>query len=234
MDKGLNIELRKDILEFALTLETNVSRLLVSYLNIDNENLKTLGHKNTSLSFKNKIDLLSDLDVLTKEEHSNLLLLMEFRNQFLHNIDSNSFLTAIQLLGPDRGKQLLKFNDVDSDSELEFKYNNSYRNLFLNCLQTIISKYEIKKQLIETRRKMITDVSDYLQYVIDKDAELLGIIFEKCVPDPNSDTKELTEYKVELSTMIANFTNSMTENEEFNQLKNKVKIDEIKIKQFFK
>ena len=122
MKEKLNLSLRTEILEIALILEREINSLLISCLNIENEKAKAIGNKNSSLSFKNKIDLLFDINILSKEEHQKLMLLMEFRNQFLHNITCTSFLFAVKLLGSDRGNQLLKFSDVEFDAELEYKY----------------------------------------------------------------------------------------------------------------
>jgi hypothetical protein len=234
MEKIMNIELRKEILEFALTLENEINRLLISYLNIESENLKTLGHKNTSLSFKSKLDLLSDLNIFTKDEQDKFILLMEFRNQFLHNINCESFQTAIQFLGPDRGKRLLKFDDVDFDGEQEFKYINSYRSLFINCLEIVAAKYEIKERLTETRRLILTEISDYSSYVIDKDSELLASLLKNCLPDLKSDTKELVNFKLSLCVMISDFIVTMNEDEQFKSLKERIKFDDRKVKDFFK
>ena len=84
-DTDINLQLRSEILDIALNLENAVNELILALLLIENPNRKAISNKSGNLSFKNKIDLLFDLDILSSGEHNILLLLMEFRNQFLHN-----------------------------------------------------------------------------------------------------------------------------------------------------
>ena len=85
MKTEINLELRSDILEMALTLESSINQLITVYLEIEHPTPKAIGNKNSSLSFKNKLDLLNDLEIISKDEYSKLLLMMEFRNQFLYS-----------------------------------------------------------------------------------------------------------------------------------------------------
>lgn len=101
-------------MDIALNLENAVNELLLALLSIENPKRKAISNKSGNLSFKNKIDLLFDLDVLVSDEHQKLLLLMEFRNLFLHNIECDSFENAVKLLGVDKEKKLLKFDNEDS------------------------------------------------------------------------------------------------------------------------
>src|ERR1035437_7045812 len=94
-----NIKLRSEILEYSLILEEAINTLLLFNLGIrDGGNLTRLFGKKANISFKNKIDLLYDIDILSKEENSDLELLMIFRNKFLHDIGCNSFLNTIESL----------------------------------------------------------------------------------------------------------------------------------------
>ena len=111
-DININLELRSEILDIALTLEHVVNELILGLLVIDKPNKKAMSNKSGSLSIKNKIDLLFDLEVLNSDEHEIFLLLIEFRNQFLHNIQCSSFENAVKLLGSDKEKRLLKFDDA--------------------------------------------------------------------------------------------------------------------------
>jgi hypothetical protein len=236
MDKDLNLELRKEIIDIALHLEDAVNMLLISYLNIENLNLKALGNKNSSLSFKNKIDLLSDIEVFAKEEHFKFLLLMEFRNQFMHNSKCNSFTRAIEILGPDRGKQLLKHYTQNFDTDQEYKYKSSFNNLYMNCLEIAVRKYEQKYEMIEKKRKTLTDVAEYQQHIIDKDTEFFSEIFKLCEPKLN-ETIELLNFKMELVEKIQIFHKMMSTSEELINLQKRIgeMLDsEEKIRAFFK
>lgn len=65
-----NLPLRTNVLEMALNVEDSVNSILLIYLSIENNDRKAITNKSGNLSFKNKIDLLFDLDILTKEEHA--------------------------------------------------------------------------------------------------------------------------------------------------------------------
>ena len=116
-DKVKNLPLRTEILDIALSLEQNVNSLLLIYLSIEIQERKAITNKSGNLSFKNKIDLLFDLEILNKDEYKYFLLLMEFRNQFLHNIECNSFTYAVDILGRDKEKSLMKFNELDFNTD---------------------------------------------------------------------------------------------------------------------
>lgn len=236
MDKDLNLDLRKEIIEIALTLEDAINNLLISYLSIDNLNLKALGNKNSSISFKNKIDLLADIDVFSKGDHLKFLTLMEFRNQFLHNINCNSFEKVIEILGSDRGRQLLNYNDINFDMDLESKYKNSYTKLHMECLEIVFKKCDEKFKLVQARRKTITDVAKYGNYIIDKDTELFNVIAKQCEPNIN-DTKELISFKMQVFSTMHQFTKLMTQNNSYIDIKKRIEElfdTEEKIKAFFK
>lgn len=235
MEADSNLELRKDILERALTLESSINQLLISYLNIDNQELKTLGNKSSSLSFKNKIDLLSDLGVFTKEENKKFVFLMEFRNQFLHNINCNSFEKAIEILGKDRGSQLLKYDDLDFDASVEFRYQSAFNKIVVTCLETIIEKYSYKKKQLQLKRKVVTDICEYSKHVIDKDSELFTTLMDKCLPDFQNDSKEILAFKMHIHSTIKNFHDLMMNDEKYILLSQQVdNFNEEHVKAFYK
>jgi hypothetical protein len=201
MTPEINLSLRTDILEMALLLENEINTLLTSCLNIENQNAKAISNKNSSLSFKNKIDLLFDIEMFSKEEHSQLLLLMEFRNQFLHNITCSSFSKAIELLGNDRAKHLSKFDNIDFDADQEFKYLNSYKGLFVHCLGLIVGIYEKRENEANSRRKALANTIDYSNSITKNDSETLLQIIKKCIPN-KEDSQELIGFKLSIVSFI--------------------------------
>ncbi len=84
-EKTYNEALRSRVLICSIRAEDSASDILISLLRRVRPDSKTLGNKSSSLSFKNKIDLLYDIDDLTKEEYTSMLKFMEIRNQFIHN-----------------------------------------------------------------------------------------------------------------------------------------------------
>jgi predicted nucleic acid-binding Zn ribbon protein len=109
-ENNINLELRKEILERALVLESEINQLLLIFLSINKDNSKTLSNRSSSLSFKNKIDLLYDLENINKQEHETLILFMEIRNKFIHNIKCSTFTKVLKVLGNDKRNRLLKYD----------------------------------------------------------------------------------------------------------------------------
>ena len=179
-DIDMNLELRSEILEVALNLEKAVNDLLLALLSIDIPIRKAISNRSGNLSFKNKIDLLFDLDVMSSDEHKTLLLLMEFRNQFLHNIECSSFSNAVSQLGRDKEKKLLKFDDAEDLKDKEFSYKNAFRTLNIKCLNIICNKVEDRRNQIEERRKTIVKPVEAQIFFVDKYFDLIEKIMVKC------------------------------------------------------
>jgi hypothetical protein len=91
--KPLNMKLRSSVIGQVLRLEQTSSSALKAILRLFKEQSKTLGNTSSALSFKSKIDLLLDLEEISKTEYSHLLKLMEIRNQFAHNPNAISFIS---------------------------------------------------------------------------------------------------------------------------------------------
>ncbi len=179
-DTDINLKLRTEILEIALNLEHSVNQLLLLLLSIENQKRKAISNKSGNLSFKNKIDLLFDLDVLIADEHLELLLLMEFRNQFLHNIECCFFEDVVNQLGVDKGKRLLKFCDIENIDNKEFQYQNAFRKLNIKCLKIISKKLQDRSNKLEDRRKSYANLIQSQLFFIDKYFDLLKSIMMVC------------------------------------------------------
>lgn len=194
----LNIELRSEILERALVLENEINRLLFHFLGINKEVTKTLSNKSSSLSFKNKIDLLLDLGTIDNNEYQLLILFMEIRNQFLHNIKSIDFLIVLNDLGKDRINRLLQFRDDVQTENKEYIYRSSYLNLFIQLLDLIRSKYSAAAKTLENiAKEKIREIDEKLKSTNDAFDILASIISQfKAELFPNSsDSIELKEFK---------------------------------------
>lgn len=235
METDINLNLRSEILDIALNLEQDVNTLLLTLLSIENQQRKAITNKSGNLTFKNKIDLLFDLDVLNSKEHKQFLLLMEFRNQFLHNIECGSFEIAVDLLGADRGRKLLKFDDADKIQDIEFRYTNSFRRLNIKCLKIISKKINDRGNQIEDRRKTHVKLLESQIFFIDKYFDLLKTIALIC-ENNISETPDVNHLISHLSKIVKDEMESALSSDEFIQLQNK--LDELhtpeKIKAYYK
>ena len=218
-DKVKNLPLRTEILDIALSLEQNVNSLLLIYLSIEIQERKAITNKSGNLSFKNKIDLLFDLEILNKDEYKYFLLLMEFRNQFLHNIECNSFTYAVDILGRDKEKSLMKFNELDFNTDKEFIYNHCYRILYSKSIKIVLDKIRKRKETINEKAKLLTVAVENSIYLIDSLFGLIDKLFETYMPD-YSDSNESIKLKTEIFKTIGSEIEKIFSTDEYIELQN--------------
>ena len=144
-----NYNLHIEILNFALQIENSVNNLLLFKLGIDDkQTTKNFGNK-AGISFQSKIDLLYDIGLLNKDQHSSFELQMMFRNKFLHDISFTTFVSAVEKLDRSITKKLEQFSDAKFKNSPEFFLKNSYQELCLHNMKTCLDLYvELKKGLV--------------------------------------------------------------------------------------
>ncbi len=174
IDKQLNIELRSRILEYSLFIENLINNLLRMNLGIYDENVKTRLFSNKGkISFQNKIDLLYDIEVLSKEENSEFELLMIVRNKFMHDIECDSFQTLLNQLDKGIVNRFKKFlEDGQSISDEEACKKASYK-LFQKNIEIIKRKIDLnesakKNQLLQAQNQQIIYYIDFIQDLMHK------------------------------------------------------------------
>ena len=210
----MNLELRSEILEASLNLENAVSEFIVALLVIEKEKRKAISNKSGNLSFKNKIDLLFDLDSLNSEEHQKLLLLMELRNQFLHNLECNSFVKAINFLGSDKGKKLLKLGNTNELEDLEYQYKSAFGNLKIECLKIVTDKIEDRMKQIDDRAKILKGFPESQIFLIDKYFNIIKKIIE-IFENNTSNIPEIIRLFDQVEKAITDDVNSFQTSEEY-------------------
>ncbi|MDP3150732.1 MAG: hypothetical protein Q8N83_16550 [Ignavibacteria bacterium] len=235
MITNLNLPLRTEILDIVLNVEQTINLLLLTYLSIENEERKAISNKSGNLSFKNKIDLLFDLEIFSKEEHKLFLLLMEYRNQFLHNIDCNSFTYAVSILGIDKEKSLLKFDNWKTDCDKEFRYNNAFRTLHIKSIAIALEKIRKRKQIIRDKNNLVTNLLDNSIYLIDFFFDIIVKLFE--MYEPNfTDSSDVLKLKTQIFETIGQEIEKLHETDGYQllqtQLHNSLTPD--KLKMYFK
>jgi len=176
INEQLNIELRSKILEYSLFIENLINNLLRMNLGIYDEKVKTRLFSNKGkISFQNKIDLLYDIEVLSKEENSEFELLMIVRNKFMHDIECDSFETLLKQIDKGIVNRFKKFlEDGQSISDEEACKKASYK-LFQKNIETIKKKIELnesarkkKYELLQVQNQQIIYFIDLIQDLMDK------------------------------------------------------------------
>lgn len=160
--EDINLKTRTIILEYSLQIESDINNLLFGYLEIfEKDKIKNFGKK-AGISFKSKIDLLFDIGVLSLDEHKELELLMNFRNKFLHDIDSNSFTEILRNFESGIRNRFIKFleTNIDPKKTNETDYEDTCRNLFLHNIKIISIKYKERRENIINKTNYLTSLYD--------------------------------------------------------------------------
>lgn len=152
--ENINLKTRTNVLEYSLQIENHINTLLLGHLGIIEKNkTKNFGNK-AGIPFQSKIDLLYDIEVLDSDEHSNLVLLMNFRNKFLHDIDSTSFTYILENIDSGIKNRFLKFLDITTNP-VEKDYETACQNLFLHNMKVISKKYAERRESLTSRLKYL-------------------------------------------------------------------------------
>ena len=177
MEAQLNIEVRSRILEYSLVIENLINHFLLLNLGIYNEKEKTRLFSNKGkLTFQNKIDLLFDIEVLSKEENSEFELLMNIRNKFLHDLECNSFKIQFNEKIKDNGLQnrFKKFLEEGQSISDEEACKKACYSLFQKNIDTIKKKNSVNRKSIENKNKLLQVQNEQIIYYIDFIADLLN------------------------------------------------------------
>lgn len=188
---SLGLQARNEILGTSLLIESLTSAFISGLLGIkDFRNSKTLGNKSTSLSFKQKIDLLIDLGALDSDKKNKFLSFMEIRNQFMHNLDAASYTKCFSYL-PGKEKFVLELYPPLATLPIEDQLKNACSRLGSDVLN-ITSK-----------------ILDYLVEKINKDqvlkvSELSNNAFIESIKISQTEFNDLIEKLTEGKESISN------------------------------
>ncbi len=237
-NKEINIDFRSEILEYSLIVEGAINSLVLCYLGIiEKSNTKLFGNK-AGISFKSKIDLLYDIDVLSKEEHNDLELQMIFRNKFIHSLECNSFLVALNQLDNGIKNRFKKHMDDSSKINNEYSCKESYGKIYITNLNIIHKKIELKIQSVDDKCDLIKlhmekeiRIKDMSFYFI---RSLLESIEEIALQ--NSENKKILELTTDLTRKCVKYIDSTKVDKELTELDMKLNklLDKDKINEYLK
>jgi hypothetical protein len=174
-EKQLNIELRSRILEYSLFIENSINDLLLLNLGLFSDKRKTKLFSNKGkISFQNKVDLLDDIGVLSKEENLDFELLMIVRNKFMHDIECDSFHTLLNQLDNGIVNRFKKFlEEGQSISDEEACKKASYK-LYQKNIETIKNKISANKAAIDKKYGFFQIQNEQKIFYIDFIHDLLN------------------------------------------------------------
>ncbi len=152
-------KIKLKVLKYSLRLEKIASHSLGFILDVeDPTNTKSLGNKNTPLAFNQKLHLLLDSGSIDKEEKEKIEIFMEVRNQFMHNLNVNSFIEVFAVLtGRETRLRKLYPSYFSDEIEVEDSLNRVTEKLYLEGMKILMSF----KGARENKMKTMTSESVY-------------------------------------------------------------------------
>jgi len=202
--EDLNIDLRSKILEYSLNLEYYVNKLILLNLSIFNEDAtKNFGNK-VGISFKNKIDLLFDLDILEQDELNNLEVLMVFRNKFLHDIKINSFTKIISQLDNGIVNRFKKFC-INESFKSENDFIIAFDNLYINNIDLLIKKITKRFQESKFRNDTLKNIANGYEQLQNESLNVTKKIID-LIENQSDDINP--ELNLKISKILNDFQNS--------------------------
>jgi hypothetical protein len=179
------IENRNEVLKSALLLENMTSTFLATLLGIENyRDTKTLGNKSGSISFNQKVDLLIEIGALSKDNRSKFQAFMEIRNQFMHNIEADTYEKCFNFLDG-KEKFILKLYPQSEELSTEQKLRLATRELgkeisilTVNLIKKVEEKIsrDVRPEILEKSQKAFFNsleqleptLNDYFEKEIEK------------------------------------------------------------------
>ncbi|SDE64993.1 hypothetical protein SAMN05216464_10893 [Mucilaginibacter pineti] len=157
--KPQNMQLRSAVISKVLRLEQTSSSALRAIFRMFKQDSKTLGNSSSALPFKSKIDLLYDLEELSKTEYAHSLKLMEIRNQFAHNPNAVSF-ESFKEINNDIINYLLRNCPGDLEKEdVETKLVGAFNHLFqITAGKLMIIEVEYSGGIRKQIRQHVNDI----------------------------------------------------------------------------
>ncbi|GGH24747.1 hypothetical protein FAZ19_16205 [Sphingobacterium alkalisoli] len=109
---------RSKVLEISVQIEHFTNTLLKAGFSISKSDINSLGHSSKALSFNQKIELLIDLEGISKDAGKILVKFAEIRNKFAHVYECSTLSLYFTVYGSDTLKFLEKrFNHKIDPSE---------------------------------------------------------------------------------------------------------------------
>lgn len=135
---------RHKVIDWAVFLESNISLILSHLLGIsDMEKSKSLGYGTSALSFNAKLNLLTDINALEKEEKTKFEYFAQIRNKFAHNAGVVDFCSCFDKIDGLENKVKKVYSEIyKSDKSREEKLNSCFNLLIKELWLSLIKLYK--------------------------------------------------------------------------------------------
>ena len=155
---------RSLVLSFSLQIEAQISQILGIILNI-REPSRSLGNNSSSLSLNQKVNLMLDTGYFEKEDTKHIIVFMEIRNQFMHNVRAKSFIDCLGYLNG--RKNFLKKTYSNEIEDEEKSLEQCWTDLTADVLSSL--KEAIKKIKENGPKKLGENITLYFNQSFDEE-----------------------------------------------------------------
>jgi len=157
------------VLNHSLTLEKIASMALGAVLDIkDIKSSKSLGNTSEALSLNQKVNLLIDFGIIEKGEKKILETAMKIRNQFMHNIDCETYQDAFNHCDGEENKLKKIYPELFKNEDPEINLEKVTDRVFEDCFKivgtirgnldkkfTAMSESEVNRKLVASYEQNI-------------------------------------------------------------------------------
>jgi len=176
--RSITNETRFKVIEYSLTTEDAINSLLLLNLGIyDKSSTKLFGQK-AGITLKNKIDLLYDINVLSKEQHGDLELLMIIRNKFTHDIHCDTFLSVLEQLDKGIKNRFKIFLEEGGELTDEKSCAIACLNLYGKNIKAILENIKRRKDDVKNKSALLQILMNQNVRSIDMSIDLVVKIFK--------------------------------------------------------
>jgi len=133
----LSTSFRHTVIDAAISIEHSISAVLSTLLDISIGESKTLGNKSSALSFKNKMDLLTDINALNRSDAKLFELFASIRNQFAHNIQVSTMAECCTFIDGLENNLLKKYSPQAQTTDRETQLQHSLHSLVVDLLKSL-------------------------------------------------------------------------------------------------
>lgn len=140
---------RVDVLNYSLQLEFEASLFLSIMLSIDLNDSKSLSNKSSSMSMKSKINLLSDMSMISKEDAKKFELFVSIRNQFMHNLSASDYENCLSFIEGGKNRLMKLYPQENSDYLLDKGVRDLVTDLhriIKNVVNSIKDSFKVKAE----------------------------------------------------------------------------------------
>lgn len=189
------------VIELSVAFEAAVSSILALLLDINLGSSQSFGTTSRSLSFSNKLTLLSDIKAIDVNDRKKFDYFSEIRNKFAHVESAKDFTSCFSAI--DMSNKLRKLYPNILSDDLDANEEEVNRKLFLTLFEDLLKIYHkvtesllekvYNKGSIDAKQKILDNLVETLQdysasdpYLYSKMSEVFKIAADKTKAHFNS------------------------------------------------